>query len=218
EDTFRIYVWDFDQEKMVTEGKALDLLPNEEGKKQSVSLIDPSSSVSNNSKTAFLVQSGGTFDEMGEMVGDVQTQVVLYDYATLQAKEIATEDGSPLSVAMIGILAEDAVYFYLPEEEGNILKADITVEAPSLESIFHTEGKMPVNSEGDLEYTGILMEGSGNTLYLLDFNNPEYNNRFINIYDLDSKKLLYKGKVEVNEVGKTADEYELYMNNIYLNK
>lgn len=243
-ENYSVYIWNFDTDRLETEGKKVLFPNNDEAKKTISYIVLPTESDASLSVAAFHVQTGDSFDETGELKGNTSEKLYSLDYKTMDVKEIMLPDGMDTLKYTNESLIQGNLYLF-DQKTGKVHVANLTDESPIFTPLLQAEpaeeySPEELNDSDDFEdqggsfemneetsdtivmesegYISKVMETSNKYFYIMDINGVHKRPAKLEIYDLSSKELVYKGKLEVEKTGKPTTNYEVSIPSLYVTK
>lgn len=216
-DTYFLSIWNFDTQKMDTENKVIEFLPDEKYKE--IELVETAPSESNLNYAAFIVTSGESFSDYSDLQGELTTHVFTFDYETSDIKEVKNETSVPFSINTSGMRTAKNLYVYMNQQYSPLLKVDVTKEALIAEELIKGTPiqieKTDESDEIDEEYvdseenlTTITVHDQ--KMYTVDYIQSARKPAILTVVDVQTGKELYKGTFELNNGKKVPMNYELY--------
>lgn len=223
---YYVYVWNFETETMEVEQKPLHF--NTDANYYSIEVMAQSSTVRNAPHTAFLVRTADSTNEYGELEGDVQMKAFLLDFETLELKEVQQTNDTTLLTNSHGLVTKDAICVYNPTGELQISVADTHSEELILTPLITNQDTLTSETSEEsqnedssplVSYGGKLMEVHEGNLYLMDrYSDMGIEEASIEVFDIETGGLLYKGAIEVNPTNSAITGYELSLYEISFDK
>ena len=225
-DTYELFVWDFDSQKMIIENNPLTFLPDE--KNTIIQLIESSSEESTLDYAAFIVTSGESIDEYGELQGEVDSYVFILDYVSGELKKVKNETSTELSNRFGGQRTQEELYLFMFQKDSPLLKVDIKMEAPEAtqliegnpieEPVFDEQEFVDDQSEStepeEADYMNIIHIHDGK-MYALDAIQDKNQVPILSVIDIESGKEVYNGSIELNNGDALPMPYEVYFHYMF---